>query len=835
MRSSRFALLIQVAGLLVSLPLLSCLSDASSFDPSSVYERADKLFIHGDLGAAKREAEIGYRRSLNSDVDWSRKFQVLEATAMLWAGDDQELLQLLVQRPISSATDRDLDIEQASIEATALIHLGKLRDAELKLNQGDDLCAHSASDQCGAVLRAHALLLLNQGHLVLAKAAYLKALTFARAHHDRIFEGTVLLNLGTTLSAQEHHDDALSYEEQAYRLAIDLGAQDLALTALGNEGSEFYSMGNAEKALELYMLSLKQAIALGDKDSETWLLTVAAKVYADTGALASAESFDLRAVRLARKINRNEKVMNASEDLAQLYVSEGKADQANQYAGDALALAQLSSSQPDILYCHMLQGQAAALRHDWVHADILLHEVALAPESQDRMRWNAHHTLAAMYEAQGKTVEAAQSYENAIKLVEAARTEIKQERSQLTFLNNAARIYDDYIHFLVSQGRTDQALEVADWSRARTLQQGIVVTNNTPSQPQPLHATEIARSSNTTLLFYWLGAHQSYVWAVTPEKTIMVPLPAKDEIVFRMERYRRAIVALKDPLRANGGRGDTDGRELYQMLVAPVAMFLSADRPVVLFTDGEMTQLNLETLLSTTPAPHYWIEDVTLSSSPSLRVFAMKKIANNSAQARILVFGDPVSADPAFANLPMAAVEIDKIKGNFRSDDELLFSGKRATPSNYLESKPEQFAYIHFVAHATASTTDPLESAVILSRDGADYDSYKLYAREIVKHPITARLVTISACNSSGAKSYAGEGIIGLSWAFLRAGAHNTIGALWEVSDASTPELMGHLYAGLEQQQPPASALRNAKLALLHSGDFNRPFYWAPFQLYSGR
>ena len=84
-------------------------------------------------------------------------------------------------------------------------------------------------------------------------------------------------------------------------------------------------------------------------------------------------------------------------------------------------------------------------------------------------------------------------------------------------------------------------------------------------------------------------------------------------------------------------------------------------------------------------------------------------------------------------------------------------------------------------------------------------------------------------------KTYAGEGLVGLAWAFLRAGAHNVIGGLWEVSNASTPQLMDELYKGLNEGKDPATALRNAKLTLVHStGNYRRPFYWGPFQLYAG-
>jgi CHAT domain-containing protein len=150
-----------------------------------------------------------------------------------------------------------------------------------------------------------------------------------------------------------------------------------------------------------------------------------------------------------------------------------------------------------------------------------------------------------------------------------------------------------------------------------------------------------------------------------------------------------------------------------------------------------------------------------------------------------------------------------------------------------MQSRPARFDYIHFVSHATASRLVPLDSAVILSGSGTQ-DSAKLYAREILSRPLNAELVTISACQGSGVRTYAGEGLVGLAWAFLRAGSRNVIGALWDVSDASTPELMQHLYDGIATGKSPDVSLRAAKLDLLHSrGVFRKPLYWGAFQLYS--
>jgi CHAT domain-containing protein len=178
---------------------------------------------------------------------------------------------------------------------------------------------------------------------------------------------------------------------------------------------------------------------------------------------------------------------------------------------------------------------------------------------------------------------------------------------------------------------------------------------------------------------------------------------------------------------------------------------------------------------------------------------------------------------------------MESIEKHFSRAQQQTFARDRATPAAYLASKPGQFSYVHFVAHGTASRTSPLDSAIVLSRADAKDDSFKLYARDIIHHPLHAELVTISTCYGAGSRAYSGEGLVGLSWAFLRAGAHNVIGALWEVSDVSTPQLMDELYRQLAKGETPDTALRNAKLKLLRSSNaFRKPFYWAPFQLYTG-
>jgi len=345
-----------------------------------------------------------------------------------------------------------------------------------------------------------------------------------------------------------------------------------------------------------------------------------------------------------------------------------------------------------------------------------------------------------------------------------------------------------------------------------------------------LNVRAIAQKSGATLLFYWLGRTESYLWAITPNQSELFNLPPRSEIAAVVDRYRSALLGPDDPLESS----NADGLALYRMLLAPAGDLIRPGAKVVILGDGSLTQLNFETLIVPSPHPHYWIEDATLVSAPSLYMLASKKSSESTAR-NALLFGDAVSPDPDYPELPKASVEMTRIEKHFAAGEARIFARQMANPQAYMDSDPQRYAYIHFVAHGVASLTDPLDSAIILSRDSSADDSFKLYARDIIRRPIQARLVTISSCYGGGTRSYAGEGLVGLSWAFLRAGAHNVIGALWEVSDDSTPLLMDSLYQGLEQGLPPSVALRRAKLAMLHQqGSFHDPFFWAPFQIYTG-
>jgi CHAT domain-containing protein len=209
----------------------------------------------------------------------------------------------------------------------------------------------------------------------------------------------------------------------------------------------------------------------------------------------------------------------------------------------------------------------------------------------------------------------------------------------------------------------------------------------------------------------------------------------------------------------------------------------------------------------------------------------------------MLLVGSPILADKRYPVLKQASVELDKVAGHFAAAQKLVIAGKDATPQAYLASNPGRFRLLHFATHGTSNTVleDPLDTAIVLSPAQGSPSSaaegeptYLLSGKDILKAPLHADLVVISACYGLG-REYSGEGLVGLEWAFMRAGAHQVIAAHWEVDDASGPQIMDDFYGAYTKNTSTVEALRDAKLKMLHSAGVHRhPYYWASLQLYTG-
>jgi CHAT domain-containing protein len=433
-----------------------------------------------------------------------------------------------------------------------------------------------------------------------------------------------------------------------------------------------------------------------------------------------------------------------------------------------------------------------------------------------------------VYWQENKVVEADQAFLQAIKDVEGTISQLPPEY-RMSFLDEDP-FYDSYVRFLVAQGRKFDALKMAERGRAQILSQATIYGPHRQSTFR-LEAVQAAlKRRNQIALAYSLTNEESFVWVITPTQLKVFSLPSHamlhpqvDAFSGEVDQHRR----IEDSPAA---------QELFKSLIGRVEMPIPKNSRVVIIPSKILSLVSFESLIVPGSKPHYWIDDVEIETASSLALLARPRAADNrSAKSKkeLLLLGAALQADKDFPFLQNASDEMNRVRSHFPANQETVISGKDAVPQSYRASTPGQYRFIHIDAHSAASELNPLKSFVVLSPT-ADH-SYKLFADEITETPLHADLVTLSACYGAGTRWYNGEGIVGLGWAFLRAGAHQVVASLWTVDDASTPQLMDDFYGELSKGKSAAEALRTAKLKMLHSsGPNSRPFYWASLQLYTG-
>ncbi|MFP5287202.1 MAG: CHAT domain-containing protein, partial [Thermoanaerobaculia bacterium] len=108
-----------------------------------------------------------------------------------------------------------------------------------------------------------------------------------------------------------------------------------------------------------------------------------------------------------------------------------------------------------------------------------------------------------------------------------------------------------------------------------------------------------------------------------------------------------------------------------------------------------------------------------------------------------------------------------------------------------------------------------------------------LSAPDVAGLDLQAEMVVLSACRTGLGRELRGEGLVGLTHAFFRAGARRVAVSHWNVQDRATAELMARFYRGLlAEGLPPAAALRAAQLSVRAEPKWSSPWFWAGFSLH---
>ncbi len=343
----------------------------------------------------------------------------------------------------------------------------------------------------------------------------------------------------------------------------------------------------------------------------------------------------------------------------------------------------------------------------------------------------------------------------------------------------------------------------------------------------------------TVLLEYALGDSASFLWVIDRDGFDMVQLPPRKQIESQVRPLRDALS------RIDGDRAAllSSARGVYQLLVAPAGARVTKAKSAIIVPDGVVFELPFEVLLTEEPKDKGWHEQPFLTRKlttlyvPSASVYASLKSNSGSSDfgRDLLAVGNPdfttiaVREEGALSPLPFASQEVAAVSSRIKDERKLVLTGKDASEGTVKrELKNGGPRVVHLATHGLVDANEPERSSVVFAAD--DHDDGYFHTLEILATPLRSRLVVMSACESARGKVSRGEGVVGLSRAFLASGAGSVVASLWAVSDESTAELMKAFYDRMLGKKRPASrALNEARLALIETDKYSHPFYWSPF------
>ncbi len=400
------------------------------------------------------------------------------------------------------------------------------------------------------------------------------------------------------------------------------------------------------------------------------------------------------------------------------------------------------------------------------------------------------------------------------------------------------------------------------------------------TKPTPLTLKQIQEKildSDTLLVQYSLGENSSYVWVINDKELFSYHLPKRQEIEILSDKIYSLLTArnsqedfetIKEKLIRVKQAEESYLKwsfELSKIIINPLEKHLKNKKRLLFCVEGKLNFIPFAALPLTTNSTSL-ITNYEISSSPSVSTISLLREQlelkeNNLSKSKILVVADPIftsedsritkSINNDHQNLNEQSVNLLGVRGNLNFDRlpftrkeaegiKTVFDGQvtelldqNADKENIKHSDLTLYGALHFATHAITDNEYPEFSSIVLSlvdEKGQTKPGF-LTTSDIFKLKTSAQVVILSACSTALGKEKQGEGVIGLTRAFMYSGTPRVISTLWNINDEATAEFMISFYQYLKKGMSPNTALREAQLAALKQDKLKSPYYWGAFIL----
>lgn len=717
-----------------------------------------------------------------------------------------------------------------------------------------------------------------QGNLGLAYAslgnynkaidAHRKAGKLMQAQGDRQGLGQVLLNLGNTFEAVGDYDNAKTAYEQSLKLAQQTNDRSGEAIAQSNLGALYANLGDYDEAVKGLEQALNLAKATGNQPGQASTLINLGSIYHSQKEIDKAIEYYQQSLVIAQQTQQRQRQAEALGSLSIAYEDKGDYQKALELSQQSLNIVQ-SIGNPQ------LEGRALNnLGHTLFGAGKLAEaetQLRAAAKLLDGIRPGLSDTYkVSIFDTQVQTYNLLQQV-----LIAADKPEAALEISE----QGRARAFVELLSRRIVQQNNQKSINSQDQ---------IPTLNNLKQIARQQNATLVEYAIVIDDDFKFRGKQRSreqdlYIWVVHPSGQVsfrrvdLKPLWQKDLALSRLVDASRCLdgnPACNDLIKSvsaesapgNGNKQLTFPEELeptdssttsqdvekngalqrlYSFLIEPITDLLPTDPNdrVIFIPQASLFLVPFPALQDENG--QYLIERHTILTAPAIQVLGLTHQQQQQMQGRQqgspLVVGNPVMPVVSVApgqppeqlpDLPNAEEEAHQVAKRLNT---IAVTGSQATKTLIKQQMP-QARLIHLATHGLLEYGSQEEyislegigvpGAIALAPSGDD--SGLLTANEILDLELQAELVVLSACET-GRGRITGDGVVGLSRAFITAGVPSVVVSLWSVPDDATAQLMISFYENLKEGSDRAQALRQAMLTTMRERP--NPYDWAAFTL----
>jgi len=735
------------------------------------------------------------------------------------------------------------------------------------------------------LLTKWAATLEDLGHNEDALRIHNRALQVTQTIPDYRGEAYELLGIGNDYSLLSNSGQAIEYLNRAVKRFRSIENDPLGLAdSLTSLGEQYLWSGDKPQTLQALSEALCLYKQLSNREGEAEALGHLGELHESSGEHSAAIVELLRALSLQRELNDNTSAAELLEALGNAYAATDHFDDALNAFNESLKLERAEKDLNDEV--STLASLAIALRDQGYVAKALEHlrkSIKIAESLRVRvvnpyLRATAFSGINWIYDAFINTAMAA--YEDnptsdppreALEMHEHALARMLLDRAgegrdamhkgvdpnllqrERALLEELERWSERQVqtHRRETDRRSDVLLEL---QAVQAQIRAASPRHASFSQPQPLRLPDIQRQvvdSDTILFEYKISKSDSYLWVVTADNLAAFRLPGSTILEPLISEFRDQMASQSQ---FSEQMDWSLGERLSSLLLGPATTLLSGKR-VLVVTDGALNYLPFAALpepgmKGPNPVPlGIGHEVINLPSASMLPVIRSESQIRARAKKTIAIFADPVfRADDSRLHGSRVRGLLTDPQGlprlvNSRDEAERIFKlarrdgmkaiGLKATRETALSTGMASYRYIHFATHSSVDPDQLAFSGLLLSEFDRHGQSKKglLTLQDVYAMNLNADLVTLSACQTAIGDEIHGEGLSGLSHAFMYAGASRVIASLWKVDDRATVVFMEAFYRALLTEHLSASAaIKTARNSMMHT-QWSSPYFWAAFVL----